>query len=76
MEFTIRNAKLEDAEICGTICFEAFSRISNKHNFPLDFPIVEHAIGLLSHTFSRDDLYTTVAEIDGKIVGSNVFWEN
>lgn len=76
MEFIIRNAKLEDAEACGNICFEAFSRISNHHNFPPDFPNVEQAIGLLSHTFSREDLYTTVAEIDGKIVGSNVFWEN
>lgn len=76
MEFTIRNAKLEDAQACGTICFEAFSKISNNHNFPPDFPSAEMAIGLLSHTFSRDDLYTTVAEMDGKIVGSNVFWEN
>lgn len=76
MEITIRNAKPEDAEACGTICFEAFSAISNNHNFPPDFPNAELAIGLLTHTFSRDDLYTTVAEVDGKIAGSSVFWEN
>ena len=76
MKFIIRNAKPEDAEACGTICFEAFSGISNNHSFPPDFPSAELAIGLLSHTFSRDDLYTTVAEVDGKIAGSSVFWEN
>lgn len=76
MPFTIRKAQLEDAEICGAICFEAFSQISNNHNFPPDFQNVDQTVGLLSHTFSRDDLYTTVAELDGKIVGSNVFWEN
>ena len=76
MKFIIRNAKPEDADACGTICFEAFSGISNNHSFPPDFPSAELAIGLLTHTFSREDIYTTVAEIEGKIVGSNVFWEN
>jgi len=76
MKVTIRRAKQEDAEACGNICYEAFSAISNYHNFTPDFPSAELAIGLLTHTFSRDDIYTTVAEIDGKIVGSNVFWEN
>jgi len=76
MKVTIRKSKPEDAEACGNICYEAFSAISNYHNFPPDFPSAELAIGLLTHTFSREDIYTTVAEIEGKIVGSNVFWEN
>ena len=76
MKVTIRKSKPEDAEACGNICYEAFAAISNYHNFPPDFPSEELAIGLLTHTFSREDIYTTVAEIEGKIVGSNVFWEN
>ena len=76
MKAVLRPAKPEDAPACGTICFDAFAAISNHHRFPLDFPTTEHSTGLLSHLFSWDDAYSVVAEIDGKIVGSNVLWEN
>ena len=71
----LRRGKPEDAEKCGIICFEAFKSISDKHNFPRDFPSPEPAIGLLTHLLSRHDVYSVVAEIDGRIVGSNFLWE-
>ena len=36
----LRAGMPEDASACGTICFEAFKSISEKHNFPPDFPAV------------------------------------
>ena len=71
----LRRGRLEDAERCGVICFEAFKSISEKHNFPRDFPSPEPAIGLLTHLLSRHDVYSVIAEIDGRIVGSNFLWE-
>jgi len=76
MTIKIRLAQPEDAEKCGAICFEAFAAFAKLHNFPPDMPNPEQPTGLLKHLISRDDFYTTVAEIDGKIVGSNVLWEN
>jgi hypothetical protein len=40
--------KQEDVETCGRICYEAFKSISERHNFPPDFPSPEVAAGLLS----------------------------
>ena len=70
-EVVIRAATPEDASICGQICFQAFSRISGAHNFPCDLPGPEAGIGILSSMFSKDGFYCVVAEIEGRIVGSN-----
>lgn len=72
---TLRRGSPEDAEKCGVICFEAFKSISDQHNFPRDFPSPEPAIGLLSFLLERHDVYSVVAEIDGRNVGSNFLWE-
>lgn len=71
----LRRGRPEDAEKCGVICFEAFKSISDRHNFPRDFPSPEPAIGLLSFLLSRHDVYSVVAELDGRVVGSNFLWE-
>ena len=68
---TIRTAKPEDAEECGRICHEAFTQINIRHGFPADFPGPERAIGVLSMMFSHPSFYAVVAELCGKIVGSN-----
>jgi predicted N-acetyltransferase YhbS len=70
-ELTIRRATPEDAAECGRICFEAFSAINLAHGFPCDFPTPEAPVGLLSMMFSTDGFYSVVAELDGRIVGSN-----
>jgi GNAT superfamily N-acetyltransferase len=75
MNFRLRPARPHDAATCGSICYDAFTTISDQHNFPRDFPNPEVAVGFLSHVFSRADVYSVVAEIDGRIVGSNCLWE-
>ena len=71
MNLTLRPGRPEDAQDCGTICYEAFKCISEAHNFPRDFPSAEVAQGLLSWLLAHPGFYSVVAEIDGRIVGSN-----
>lgn len=68
---TIRGALPQDSEVCGRICFEAFSEISRRHGFPCDLPGPEAGVGLLASMFADPDFYCVVAEIDGRVVGSN-----
>jgi predicted N-acetyltransferase YhbS len=75
MSLILRAGTPEDAEKTGQICYEAFKTIAEKHDFPPDFPTPEAAIGLMKMMFSRDDIYSVVAEFDGEIVGSNFLWE-
>lgn len=76
MNISLRAGRPDDGETCGSICYEAFRTIADQHNFPRDFPSPEVAAGLLSQLFSRTDIYSVVAELDGQIVGSNFLWEN
>ncbi|HKY30564.1 MAG TPA: GNAT family N-acetyltransferase [Pyrinomonadaceae bacterium] len=76
MNLTIRGGRPEDAEACGVICYEAFKSISDRHNFPEDFPSPDAAVGLMSMLLPRDDVYSVIAELDGRVVGSNFLWEN
>jgi predicted N-acetyltransferase YhbS len=68
---TIRQARPEDAAVCATICFEAFSAINARHGFPCDFPGPEAPLGVLNSMFSHPGFYCVVAESGGRIVGSN-----
>jgi GNAT superfamily N-acetyltransferase len=72
----LRAGRSEDAESCGSICYEAFKAIADQHNFTPDFPSSEIAVGLMSSLLSRGDIYSVVAEVDGRVVGSNFLWEN
>jgi predicted N-acetyltransferase YhbS len=74
-EVRIRPATPQDSAACGQICYQAFSTINAAHNFPSDLPDAEAAIGLLANMFSTPGLYSVVAEIDGRVVGSNVLDE-
>ena len=67
----VRRAAAEDAATCGQICYDAFTAISTAHGFPPDFPNPEVAAGLFSSMFSNPNFYCVVAEMDGRIVGSN-----
>jgi predicted N-acetyltransferase YhbS len=75
MNLTLRPGRPEDAEACGEICYRAFATISNQHNFPPDFPSPEAAAGLLTFVLSHPRVYSVVAEMEGRIVGSNFMWE-
>jgi hypothetical protein len=71
----VRAALPEDILVCGEICYRAFSTINAAHNFPCDFPGPEMAIGVISQMFSHPGFYCVVAEIEGRIVGSNALDE-
>jgi GNAT superfamily N-acetyltransferase len=68
---TIRRANPEDAPACGQICYDAFSTLNLAHNFPPDLPEPGVAVGLLTMMFSHPGFYCVVAELDGRILGSN-----
>jgi len=67
----IRRATPEDAPVCGQICYTAFHRINTEHGFPPDVPSVEVATGILSQVFAHPRFYCVVAEVDGRVAGSN-----
>jgi GNAT superfamily N-acetyltransferase len=71
MEIKLRSGTPADAEICGRICYDAFKTISEAHGFPPDFPAPEVPIGLLTWMLAHAKFYGVVAEIDGRVVGSN-----
>jgi GNAT superfamily N-acetyltransferase len=67
----IRRAVAADAEVCGKICYAAFTKLAAQHNFPPDFPGPEVAVGVLSMMFSHPSFFCVVAEHQGKVIGSN-----
>lgn len=67
----LRPGTAEDAKQCGEICYRAFRTIAEKHNFPPDFPSPELATTLLSEFMVHPHIYGVVAELDGRVVGSN-----
>ena len=58
------------------ICYEAFRTISQQHGFEPDFPSFEVARDLLLALLSRPDVYSAVAESEGRIIGSNFLWQD
>jgi GNAT superfamily N-acetyltransferase len=75
MDVILRRGRLEDAEACGVIVFEAFKSIASQHNFPLDIPSAEIGIGMTTRMLSHPGFYSVIAEKDGKIVGSLILDE-
>jgi predicted N-acetyltransferase YhbS len=71
MDVKLRPGRPEDTEVCGRIIYEAFGAISGEHNFPSDFPAPEIATGLASMLLGHPGLYSVIAEVNGKVVGSN-----
>ena len=67
----LRRAQPADAEVCGRICYEAFTKLNNEFNFPPDFPSPEVAQGVLASMFGNPGFFCVVAEQDGGILGSN-----
>src|SRR5215213_2821461 len=72
----LRAGRVEDAQTCGSICYEAFKAIADQHNFAPDFPSSDVAGGLMASMLPRGDIYSVVAEVEGRVVGSNFLWEN
>ena len=71
MDIRIREGTPADGETCGRTCYNAFKTISEAHGFVPDFPTPEVAIDVLTRLLANPKFYSVVAEIDGRIVGSN-----
>jgi predicted N-acetyltransferase YhbS len=74
-QVTVRRATAADVDACAPICYEAFCKINADHNFPSDIPTPEIARHILSTVFSHPGHYSVVAELEGKIAGSNAMDE-
>jgi GNAT superfamily N-acetyltransferase len=71
----VREARPDDAQRCGRICYEAFHAINEAHGFPPDIPSPELGIGLLSMMIGHPGHHVIVAERDGVVLGSNALDE-
>ena len=71
MTMRLRRGNTTDAAAVGEICYHAFAALAKAHNFQPDFPSPEAAAGLLSGLISHKGIFDLVAEVDGKVVGSN-----
>ena len=68
----IRRGQVEDAARCTSIFYEAFKANAEQHNFPNEIaPPDSGTVSSWSSRFSHPGYYGVVAELDGRIVGSN-----
>lgn len=75
MDIHIRPMRQEDIEICGRICYQAFKKSADCHNFRPDQPSLEFSIQLAQSCFANPQIFSIVAESNGKIIGSNYLSE-
>jgi len=71
MPVYIRRGRSSDAADLGDICYRAFKAIAEQHNFPPDFPSPEVAAGFLGTLIGHERIHDLVAEVDGRVAGSN-----
>jgi GNAT superfamily N-acetyltransferase len=75
MNLKLRLGTPVDADACGTICYEAFKAIAQDHHFPPDMPSPEVAVAGFARRLSHPGYHVVVAELNGRVVGSNVLDE-
>src|SRR5919106_4256575 len=68
MPLTLRLGTPDDADRCGTICYEAFRIIAEHHQFPADFPSPAVADANFARWLSHPGYAVIVAEQDGRLV--------
>ena len=71
MDVQIRRATREDLDVCGEICHRAFCALADQHDFPYEFPTPATAKGVIGGMLSNPGFYGIVAEVNGRIAGSN-----
>jgi GNAT superfamily N-acetyltransferase len=71
MSLSLRRGEAADAAAGGDICYRAFKDIAEAHNFPPDFPGPEAAAGMIGGMIGHPGVFDMVAEVDGRLVGSN-----
>lgn len=72
---TLRPGTPADVAACSRICFEAFGDINKRHGFPSDMPVPDVATGLMNMVLNHPHVFGVVAEVGGRVVGSNFLWE-
>jgi predicted N-acetyltransferase YhbS len=71
MNTKIRHATREDIEVLADICYRAFGVLADQHGFTREFPSLEVADGVIRSMVTRVGHYGIVAEVNGRIAGSN-----
>jgi predicted N-acetyltransferase YhbS len=70
-EVMLREAEPGDTEACAQILFDAFGTLHDHHRFARDFPEFEAAMRQMQAWIPHPSIWGIVAEIEGRIVGSN-----
>jgi predicted N-acetyltransferase YhbS len=70
-QITLRPVEPADTEQLAQILFDAFGDIHDHHRFPRDFPVLEAAQGMLGMWIPHPQVWGVVAEVNGRVVGSN-----
>jgi predicted N-acetyltransferase YhbS len=68
-EVELRTLAPSDRDVCGRILYDAFKSSADAHNFRPDFP--DREVALLVMDSLLELRWGVVAEIDGRVVGSN-----
>jgi len=68
---TLREPTADDAPGLAQIVFDAFGDIHDHHRFERDFPALEIARGVIDNWIAHPSVWGVVAEVDGRVVGSN-----
>jgi len=71
MTLRLRKGEAADATAAGEICYRAFEAIAVAHGFAPDFPSPEVAAGLLHEFLRNERFFAVIAEVEGRVVGSN-----
>jgi predicted N-acetyltransferase YhbS len=67
----LRPIEPPDGDEAARILYEAFAGIHDHHGFARDIPTLDAAIQLTTNYIAHPSIYGVVAEIEGRIVGSN-----
>ena len=69
MNLVIRRATHQDIDVCARINYEAFKGISDRHQFPTDFPTLDFATEITGLLIENPLFFDIVAESEGEVVG-------
>jgi GNAT superfamily N-acetyltransferase len=67
----LRDIEPADGDDVARIVYEAFAGIHDHHRFERDFPTLEAAVELITNFIAHPSIYGVVAELEGRVVGSN-----
>ncbi|HAT13157.1 MAG TPA: N-acetyltransferase [Microcoleaceae bacterium UBA11344] len=69
MKVEIRRATPADIDACARINYEAFKGVSDRHQFPTDFPTLDFATEITGELIDSPSFFDIVAESEGSVVG-------